>query len=209
MVKKEGWFQKRLLWKADATGFVLSAIVALFPFAAASQQLSEEVMRLHVIAASDSPEDQAVKLKVRDAVLAEAAKWYKGANSLEEANSAVCLHLQAIEKAAERVLTENHVTDQVKVQVLDRYFSTREYEEFRLPAGKYRTLQVILGEGKGKNWWCVVFPALCLPASQQKETDLLAQLPSGGREEFRSPQGYQVKFKVVELYETLLELFDS
>lgn len=208
MVKKKSWVQKKLLWRAAATGFVLSALVALFPFAAASQQLSEEVMRLHVIANSDSPEDQAVKLKVRDAVVTEAAKWYGEAKNLEEANSAVCLHLQAIEKAAGRVLTENHVEYEGKVQVLDRYFSTREYEGFRLPAGKYRTLQVVLGEGKGKNWWCVVFPALCLPASLQKETDLLAQLPSGSREEFHSVQGYQVKFKMVELYEALLKLFD-
>ncbi len=192
--------------------FLLTAVFTMFPFAASGQQLSREVMRLHVLANSNSPEDQQLKLKVRDAVLKEAAKWYEGAASLEEANCAVCTHLQSIEKAAESLLQKEGASQKVSVRVGDRYFTTRTYENLRLPAGKYRTLEVRLGEGKGRNWWCIVFPALCLPGSgedqgEQEET-VLSGIPQAQRKEFQSAEGYEVKFKLLEWYEAMMKFFD-
>ena len=87
-------------------------------------------------------------------------------------------------------------------QVTEMYFPTRDYESFRLPAGRYRTLRVTLGEGAGKNWWCVVFPALCLPAAQDRE-DVLALLPQQEQDIVSHPAEYQVEFKLVELFEEL------
>ena len=106
MNAKEHTRKRRLLGKALVCGFVLAALCSFFPFAAACGQLPQDVVRLHVVANSNGAEDQAVKLLVRDAVLEEAARWYQGAGSMEEASSQLCTHLQSIAGAARQVLRE-------------------------------------------------------------------------------------------------------
>ena len=195
--------KRRLLGRALVCGFVLAALCSFFPFAAACGQLPRDVVRLHVVANSNGAEDQAVKLLVRDAVLEEAARWYQGAGSMEEASSQLCTHLQSIAGAARQVLGEQGVGYSATAQMTEMYFPTRDYESFRLPAGRYRTLRVTLGEGAGKNWWCVVFPSLCLPAATQEEA--LLTLPEGERQVVEGGQEVQVKLKAVELWESLRE----
>ena len=197
--------QNKLLGKALVCGFVMAVIASFFPFAAACGGLPENVVRLHVVANSDSEEDQSVKLLVRDAVLEEAAKWYGGAQSMEEASSQLCTHLQSLGKTARTTLAENGMEYSAKVEMTEMYFSTRDYGTFRLPAGRYRTLRVTLGDGQGKNWWCVVFPSLCLPAAGEEQSDLLLSLPESEREIVENPEQFQVKFKAVELWESLRE----
>lgn len=197
--------QNKLLGKALVCGFVMAMITSFFPFAAACGGLPENVVRLHVVANSDSEEDQSVKLLVRDAVLEEAAKWYGGAQSMEEASSQLCTHLQSLGETARTTLAENGMEYSAKVEMTEMYFSTRDYGTFRLPAGRYRTLRVTLGEGQGKNWWCVVFPSLCLPAAGEGQSDLLLSLPESEREIVENPEQFQVKFKAVELWESLRE----
>ena len=197
--------QKRLLFRAVFCGFLLTVTASFFPFAAASAELSDEVVRLHIVANSDSTEDQRVKLLVRDAVLQEAADWYGDAKTLEEANSALCVHLGAIESAANDVLQKSGSADRATVQMTDQYFPTRDYETFSFPAGKYRTLKITIGEGKGHNWWCVVFPALCLPAAEE---DAFSTLTQAQRELVQQPDRYQVKFKAVEWFEALRSMLD-
>ena len=203
MNAKEHTRKYRLLGKALVCGFVLAALCSFFPFAAACGQLPRDVVRLHVVANSNGAEDQAVKLLVRDAVLEEAARWYQGAGSMEEASSQLCTHLQSIAGAARQVLGERGVGYSATAQMTEMYFPTRDYGDFRLPAGRYRTLRVTLGEGAGKNWWCVVFPSLCLPAATQEEA--LLTLPEGERQVVEGGQGVQVKLKAVELWESLRE----
>lgn len=203
MNAKEHTRKRRLLGKALVCGFVLAALCSFFPFAAACGQLPRDVVRLHVVANSNGAEDQAVKLLVRDAVLEEAARWYQGAGSMEEASSQLCTHLQSIAGAARQVLGEQGVGYSATAQMTEMYFPTRDYGDFRLPAGRYRTLRVTLGEGVGKNWWCVVFPSLCLPAATQEEA--LLTLPEGERQVVEGGQGVQVKLKAVELWESLRE----
>lgn len=200
---------RQSLGRALACGFILAALGSWFPFAASCARLPEHVLRLHVVANSDSVEDQAVKLKVRDRVLQEAARWYQGSETMEEASASLCCHLGAIQREAQEALLENGCSDPVSVQVTDMYFPTREYEKFSLPAGKYRTLRVTLGAGGGKNWWCVVFPALCLPAAEESAGDALCRLPEDERELVEHPQEYRVKFKAVELYEELCKWLES
>lgn len=195
--------KRRLLGRALVCGFVLAALCSFFPFAAACGQLPRDVVRLHVVANSNGAEDQAVKLLVRDAVLEEAARWYQGAGSMEEASSQLCTHLQSIAGAARQVLGEQGVGYSATAQMTEMYFPTRDYGDFRLPAGRYRTLRVTLGEGAGKNWWCVVFPSLCLPAATQEEA--LLTLPEGERQVVEGGQDVQVKLKAVELWESLRE----
>lgn len=195
--------KRRLLGRALVCGFVLAALCSFFPFAAACGQLPRDVVRLHVVANSNGAEDQAVKLLVRDAVLEEAARWYQGAGSMEEASSQLCTHLQSIAGAARQVLGEQGMGYSATAQMTEMYFPTRDYGDFRLPAGRYRTLRVTLGEGAGKNWWCVVFPSLCLPAATQEEA--LLTLPEGERQVVEGGQEVQVKLKAVELWESLRE----
>lgn len=203
MNAKEHTRKRRLLGRALVCGFVLAALCSFFPFAAACGQLPRDVVRLHVVANSNEAEDQAVKLLVRDAVLEEAARWYQGAGSMEEASSQLCTHLQSIAGAARQVLGEQGVGYSATAQMTEMYFPTRDYGDFRLPAGRYRTLRVTLGEGAGKNWWCVVFPSLCLPAATQEEA--LLTLPEGERQVVEGGQEVQVKLKAVELWESLRE----
>lgn len=203
MNAKEHTRKRRLLGKALVCGFVLAALCSFFPFAAACGQLPRDVVRLHVVANSNGAEDQAVKLLVRDAVLEEAARWYQGAGSMEEASSQLCTHLQSIAGAARQVLGEQGMGYSATAQMTEMYFPTRDYGDFRLPAGRYRTLRVTLGEGAGKNWWCVVFPSLCLPAATQEEA--LLTLPEGERQVVEGGQDVQVKLKAVELWESLRE----
>lgn len=203
MNAKEHTRKHRLLGKALVCGFVLAALCSFFPFAAACGQLPRDVVRLHVVANSNGAEDQAVKLLVRDAVLEEAARWYQGAGSMEEASSRLCTHLQSIAGAARQVLGEQGVGYSATAQMTEMYFPTRDYGDFRLPAGRYRTLRVTLGEGAGKNWWCVVFPSLCLPAATQEEA--LLTLPEGERQVVEGGRDVQVKLKAVELWESLRE----
>ena len=166
---------KKDIFRIIFAGFAVTVIFSILPFFSSCEDISNQVLRLHVIANSDSDEDQALKLKVRDTVLLESAKWYENAENFEEANAAVCMHLQSIERTAQETLSGLGAKDTVRVEVSDVYFETRDYEDFSLPAGKYRTLRVIIGEGKGKNWWCMVYPALCVPAAQpEKEMELPA-----------------------------------
>ena len=203
MNAKEHTRKRRLLGRALVCGFVLAALCSFFPFAAACGQLPRDVVRLHVVANSNGAEDQAVKLLVRDAVLEEAARWYQGAGSMEEASSQLCTHLQSIAGAARQVLGEQGMGYSATAQMTEMYFPTRDYGDFRLPAGRYRPLRVTLGEGAGKNWWCVVFPSLCLPAATQEEA--LLTLPEGERQVVEGGQDVQVKLKAVELWESLRE----
>ena len=198
--------QKKLLFRAVFCGFLLAVTASFFPFAAASAELSDQVVRLHIVANSDGEEDQRVKLLVRDAVLQEAANWYGDAKTLEEANTALCVHLGAIESAANEALQKSGSTDRAKVQMTDQYFPTRDYETFSFPAGKYRTLKITIGEGKGHNWWCVVFPALCLPAAEGN--DAFSTLTQAQQELVQKPERYQVKFKALEWYEALCQALD-
>lgn len=199
--------RKKLLGRVLVCGFVMAVVMSLFPFAAACGSLPENVVRLHVIANSDTEEDQAVKLMVRDAVLEEAAKWYDGAQTMEEASSLLCTHLESLAQTARETLAQQGMEYSANVQMTEMYFSTRNYGTFRLPAGRYRTLRVTLGEGKGHNWWCVVFPTLCLPAAEGSEEDALLTLPESEREVVENPDQFEVKFKAVELWEALREWF--
>ena len=188
------------LFKSAVCALLTACSLSWLTAAGPAQQLPENILRLHVVAASDSESDQALKLKVRDAVLTEAARWCGDAESLQDASAGVCTHLESIAGAARRTVMENGRTDPVAVTVTDEFFPTRQYEQLTLPAGRYRALRVVIGEGEGHNWWCVVFPALCLPAAG--EEDVLSALPPEQRELVEG-KGVRVSFKLAELYEEL------
>ena len=126
-----------------------------------AQALNEELLRLHVVGASDSKEDQNVKLLVRDAVLQSLEDGLRGLADLDDACDYVARMLPEVEAAANNCLEAAGFDDTVTVSLTEEAFPTRQYDTFSLPAGVYKALRVVIGEGEGKNWWCVVFPQLC------------------------------------------------
>lgn len=171
---------------------------------AASHRVSEGLVRLHVIAASDDATEQAIKLDVRDAVLSylepklDSAADIAGAEALIEAN------LEGIAAAAESAAQGR----EVNVTLGEEYYPTREYDTFSLPAGRYQSLRVTLGEGAGHNWWCVVFPPLCLTAAESEAA--FEELDGETRAIISSEDGgVQFKFRLLELWGELMELLGA
>ena len=136
--------------------------------------LADEVLRLHVVANSDSDADQAVKLQVRDAILSAATPYLDGVQGQAEAQQALEPHLEELAQAGAQVLREAGMDYPITVSIQDVWFPTREYTDFALPAGTYRSLQVILGAGVGHNWWCVVYPPLCVGSVSEESVETSA-----------------------------------
>ena len=128
---------------------------------AVSTNLSEAVFRLHVIANSDTNEDQALKLKVRDSLLNYMNQLCSNCFTKEDAISIANEHKADFQKIAEQTVIENGYNYSVKINIDNFYFPTKNYGDITLPAGLYDALRVELGEAKGQNWWCVMFPSLC------------------------------------------------
>ena len=167
------------------------------------QELSSSLVRLHVIAASDEPEEQELKLRVRDSVLEYLTPLLDGSESSEDAQSVISKNLGSIQQAASRCAEGRRV----RVTLGSEYYPTREYESFTLPAGQYRSLRVILGEGKGHNWWCVVFPPLCVSAAAQDAA--LDAMSEPDRGLITEADGYELRFRIVELWGELLEFLEA
>lgn len=128
------------------------------------QMLDENVIRFHVVANSDSEADQTVKLKIRDGVMEYLQPALEALPTAEEAKAWLEAHLKEIKAVADRILAENGFSETVTVAVREETFTTRKYDTFTMPAGVYDALRITVGAGQGQNWWCVVFPQLCLPA---------------------------------------------
>ncbi len=192
---------KRVI-RAICAGVVGCLLFSFCGFTAQCEDISERVLRLHILAASDSEEDQALKLKVRDAILAETDGLLDGVLSTALAEETLRDTLPHIERIAQRVLAENGVSDSVRVELCDMHFDTRYYENITMPAGEYRALRVVIGEGKGHNWWCVVFPPMCLSSACESElSDVLTEQEVAIVTE---PTRYEVRFKVVEWYQQFM-----
>ncbi|GAB6085618.1 stage II sporulation protein R [Alkaliphilus crotonatoxidans] len=136
--------------------------LVLLPEAGQSGQLNKEsLIRFHVLANSDSPADQALKLKVRDQIMKEMSDSLKNVKSIEESRVIISKELDHIQAVAAQVVAENQENYAVTVALEKQTFPTRKYGNLIFPAGDYEALRVIIGEGQGQNWWCVMFPPLC------------------------------------------------
>ena len=146
-------------------GISVLTVTACAVLQAQSQRMAEKIIRLHVVANSDSNVDQAVKLCVRDAVLREAQR---ALSSAADAKQAILTDLPALEAAANAELQRQGSGDTARVSFHRELFPTRDYDTFSLPSGVYQSLRVTIGKGEGHNWWCVVFPSICLTASMDE-----------------------------------------
>lgn len=165
------------------------------------ETLEEGLLRLHVVANSDAPEDQAVKLRVKDAVVSMLEETMEAMPTVEEARAYLETHLPQIEETANRVLKELGSGLEAVVTFARERFPTREYDTFRLPAGVYQALRITIGAGEGHNWWCVLFPSLCVPASIQ---DFTAAAEASGMSQTLAgtlagdTTGYEIRFRLLD-----------
>ena len=176
-----------------------AALVCTALWAEAEQtQLADKVIRLHVIANSDSQADQALKLQVRDQVLAQADTLLSGQESAQQAAEILRDNLTPLAETAARTVSQAGFSYQVQVSLEDTWFPTRQYGDLSLPAGQYQALRVVIGQGEGKNWWCVVFPSLCLPAVSEQALQTASLTGQDYALLTESSQPYVIKFKALE-----------
>jgi len=193
------------LWEAALLlAFALTLTTGVW--AAQSQSdLAGSVLRLHVLAHSDSPRDQTLKLQVRDAVLARAGQYLTGIGNRAEAEALLDSHLDELADAGAAVVADAGYSYPVRVTLADSWFPTRRYEDFALPAGVYRALRVTIGDGAGQNWWCVVFPPLCLASVTEEAVSAAVAGLSEGQVALITGQdgGYVLKFKLLEWWNSI------
>lgn len=168
-------------------------------------KLSGKVIRLHVIANSDSAADQALKLQVRDRILQEAEGLVPAGATVEEAAQAIARQLPELAAAGQAVVDASGKGYTVTASLEpDVWFPTKQYDGFALPGGSYTALRVVIGQGAGKNWWCVVFPPLCLGSVTETVADAASTGLLDGEDialMTGESEGYVIKFKAIELWE--------
>ncbi len=194
-----------------AGGLILIALVASRNNYAQSVQMSlaEKVLRFHVIAQSDSQEDQNIKLKVRDAVVQFTEGLLADSDSLEETIGIIQAHLKDIENVANDVLEAEGVDYRATASLTHMEFPEKEYSGFVFPEGEYQALRIVLGEGNGQNWWCVMYPNLCFSGNlfqtDEKELKIFKRVLSPREcEAIMDGKDYTIRFKLIEYIRKIL-----
>jgi len=182
--------------------FSLLLLLILSPVAGADD-IYDSVIRIHVLANSDSPEDQELKLEVRDALLQYARENLSSCNDREEAKEEIAGHVTQMEKIGKSVLERQGISAPLSISLTEEYYPTRTYDTLSLPQGKYLSLKVEIGAAQGKNWWCILFPPLCLDSAKGAADALL----EAGMEEENvktvtlQNETYQIRFRILEIWE--------
>ena len=184
---------------------LLIALLSILPIHSESL-IYDEVLRLHVIANSDSDADQELKLLVRDAILGETRKILKNVKSREEAEKIISENSALLENIALETVRKNQFDYPVTLELGREKYPTKNYESCAFPSGEYLSLRIKIGEASGENWWCVLFPPLCLSAATDKDaftsvgiTDSQYQIIT----ETDNPK-YKIRFKLLESFEQLI-----
>lgn len=199
------FMRKRLKWVAIpvliVTFFYVGSVMA------DKALLQERVIRLHVVAASDSVTDQTVKLKVRDAVLERIGETVTCAGTKQEAQAKLSGMLEELTLVADQVLEQEGVADRAVVTLGEETFPRRQYDTFSLPSGVYDSLRIAIGSGEGRNWWCVVFPSLCVPAASEEVEAVAAGAGFSQGLQGTLTGRYEVRFFLLDCLGRLENLF--
>ena len=183
-----------------AVALLLATMLAALLPTEAEARIYEDTLRLHILANSDSEEDQELKLEIRDKILEKYADRLKDSGNITEAEGIALALLSDIERDAEEWVRELGYDYPVTVTLTQEWYDTREYEDFTLPCGYYDSLQVIIGSGGGKNWWCVMYPPLCMDiATERAPVDDAALNYTKEELMLISGKKYNVKFKILEI----------
>jgi len=193
---------------STAVSLIIAAVLLSFLPVHGEELIYENVIRFHVIAESDSADDQALKLKVRDAVLEYISPILAECGSYEEAREILTRESGNIQSAAKKAVIENGYSYNVSAALVTEKYPTRVYDEISLPSGIYTSMKITIGAGNGKNWWCVLFPSVCRSFSgKSAEPEYIAV--GFTPEQYRmitndsSPE-YKVRFKILELLSSLI-----
>lgn len=189
-------------------GIVVAILFSICSFAKTSEEIRSDVLRLHVIANSDTSVDQNLKLRLRDYILQEGNDIFNGSVNVENAVKKIEPVLPELEKSAKAFVNRAGFDYDVKISLSNEYFTTRTYETVTLPAGKYLALRVVIGSGEGHNWWCVMFPPMCVPAADKKD-EIENVFSEKEIKLVESKPKYEPRFKVVEIYEQLKEIISE
>ena len=189
-------------------GIVVAILFSICSFAKTSEEIRSDVLRLHVIANSDTSVDQNLKLRLRDYILQEGKDIFNGSVNVENAVENIEPVLPELEKSAKAFVNQAGFDYDVKISLSNEYFTTRTYETVTLPAGKYLALRVVIGSGEGHNWWCVMFPPMCVPAADKKD-EIENVFSEKEIKLVESKPKYEPRFKVVEIYEQLKEIISE
>lgn len=195
----------KLFIKSLCVALIITVLMSVLPFEASCQEIRDDVFRLHILANSDSNEDQSLKLKVRDEVLKYTENLYKNSTSKADAETLTFDNLQTIANVAKQVIVNNGYDYQVTCQISDVYFNTRTYENVTMPSGTYKALQIKIGKAQGKNWWCVMYPSLCVGACTNYNE--LREKLDNREYNLLVNEKTEYKFKIVEYYEKIVSLF--
>ncbi len=172
-------------------------------------EIYDNTLRLHVLANSDSTQDQILKLQVRDAIVEKADSLSNDCKNIESAMAVYSDNLDILKETAENVIKENGYDYQVSVTLGEEYYPERQYESVRLPSGRYTSLKVNIGESVGQNWWCVLFPPLCTKAAEANEEFVQTGFtPNQIRllTDSETPK-YVIRFRILEWAEEIAEIF--
>ena len=199
--------RQMIKWTAILLVFV--CLVTLADTISDKKELHNSIIRLHVVGASDEEADQAVKLRVRDAVIVWIQKEMAGIDSIDGAKEFLRAHLAELESVANQVLVDAGTTDVSTVSFLEEEFPIREYDTFSLPSGVYHSLRIRIGEAEGRNWWCVVFPSLCLGATaeEMKDTAVSAGFDEELTDALTGEDGYELRFFLLDCLGALENFF--
>lgn len=187
---------------------IICVFISTYSLDKECEGIRSDVLRLHVIAASDSREDQEIKLQLRDRLLSRGSEIFSGSKTKAQAEEKIRKGIPLLEKEAASFLKERGYNMNISISLAKSYFPTRKYEGFTLPAGYYDALRVVIGEGEGKNWWCIMFPALCLPAAKGKGADLDAVF-TDREKTLITEEKYEVRLWLVEKWQELNNYFIS
>lgn len=194
----------KILFKSLCVGLIVAVIFSLVSFEAECREITTQVFRVHIIANSDSTEDQDLKIKVRDAVLKESEKLFFDIHNKESAKKVVAQNLNLFKSVAENTIKSEGYNYSTNVYITNMYFDTRYYDDITMPSGFYDALRIEIGKAEGKNWWCVLYPSLCVPAFSKKDS-LKEKLDDNQYGIVSSKGKYKVRFKVVEVFTNLLD----
>ena len=188
----------KIIERSMLFALAFSLALSFAKFSASCDTMRKNIQRIHIIANSDLKADQDVKLKVRDAIVGMTNNIFEDCESIIDAEKITKAKLTEIRDVGKKTLAENGFSYNCSAKVARAYFDTREYDGFTLPAGEYDSLILTLGEGRGHNWWCVIYPSVCIGGSK-------ANLKKIGKasDAALDPKKYKIRFKAVEWYEQI------
>ncbi len=195
----DGVFMKKTV-KIILLGVLICSVFGFVNLIRDKQMLKNNLVRLHVVANSDTEFDQAVKIKVKDRITAYLWENMQNIDTIEQAKAYLQENLNQLEQFAYVVLAENNVSERVKISLKKEAFDKRVYDTFSLPSGVYQSLRIEIGEANGKNWWCVVFPTLCLPAtgSEFRDTAVSSGFDKDLTSTLAEDKGYEIRFFLLD-----------